>query len=194
MTNIRKFTLSIILIIFAVACGKSDSKADLTDSKGKLSHDADKVIEYLLADWAKQFRSTDISTAMDNLGMEPDDELRLQIGEHFRKNSNLSRNLRYWGSNNYILNNDEKRIAKYIIFLFKEENRYPTLSEASNTLDLEEEYIEQRLAFLNKAGLMQPSDNEIRYSLVDNYNTWGGPLKYNYHTVTVEGEKPFGVW
>ena len=41
---------------------------------------------------------------------------------------------------------------------------------------------------------MQPSDNEIRYSLVDNYNTWGGPLKYNYHTVTVEGEKPFGVW
>ena len=194
MGNIHNFTLTLFLILFTVGCEKSDGKADLTDREGKLSDDAEKVIEYLLADWAKQFRSTDISTAMDNLGIEQDDELRLQIGEHFRENTKIARNLRYWGANNYILNNDEKRIAKLIIFLFKKENRYPTLSEASKTLDLEEEYIEQRLAFINKTGLIHPSDTEIRYELAADYSTWGGPLRYNYHTVSVEGEKPFGVW
>ncbi len=194
MGNIHNFILTLFLILFTAGCGKSDSKADSTDNEDKLSHDAEKVIEYLLADWAKQFRSTDISTAMDNLGIEQDDELRLRIGEHFRDNTQLARNLRFWGANNYILNDDEKRIAKYIIFLFKKENRYPTLSEASNSLDLEEEYIEQRLAFINKTGLIRPSDNEIRYSLAADHNTWGGPLRYNYHTVSVEGEKPFGVW
>lgn len=188
------YYLLLFSILFSVACGKSDWKAAATKEEGKLSADAEKVVEYLLADWDKQFRSTDISTAMDNLGMEQDDKMRLQIGEHFRENSNLARNLRYWGPNNYLLNNDEKRIAKYIIFIFEKNNRYPTLSEASIALEFEEEYIKERLAFINKAGLIHPSDNEIRYNLVDKYNTWGGPLRYNFHTVTVEGEKPFGVW
>ena len=189
-----KYYLLLFSILITVACGKSNGKAEATKEEGKLSADAEKVVEYLLADWDKQFRSTDISTAMDNVGLEQDDKMRLQIGEHFRKNTKLARNLRYWGANNFILNNDEKRIAKYIMFLFEKNDRYPALSEASIALELTEEYIQERLAFINRAGLIHPSDNEIGYGLADNYNTWGGPLSYNFHTVTVDGEKPFGVW
>ena len=38
----------------------------------ELSGDAQRVIDYLLDDWANQFRSTSIPLAMDNLEMEPD--------------------------------------------------------------------------------------------------------------------------
>ena len=161
---------------------------------GKLSSDAEKVVKYLLADWRKQFRSTDIATAMSNLGMKQDDEIRLQIGDHFRKNSNLASNLRFWGANNYILSNDEKRITKYLIHMIERNGGYPTLAEAAIALNLSPKYLNRRLQFMEAAGIVKKSGNKLKYSLVDNYKTWGGPLRYNYHIIAIEGEQPFGVW
>ena len=42
----------------------------------ELSGEAQRVVDYLLDDWDKQFRSTSIPLAMDNLAVEPDDALR----------------------------------------------------------------------------------------------------------------------
>ena len=161
---------------------------------GKLSSDAEKVVKYLLADWRKQFRSTDIATAMTNLGMKQDDKLRLSIAEHLRMNKGLAKNLRWWGPNNYILSNDEKRITKYLIHMIEREGGYPALAEAAISLDLSQKFLNRRLQFMEAVGIVKKSGNKLKYSLVDNYNTWGGPLRYNYHTVSIEGEKPFGVW
>jgi len=159
-----------------------------------LSKKGDKVVEYLLKDWKKQFRSTDIATAMMNLGMKQDDKLRLSIGEYLRENRRIAKNLRWWGPNNYILSKDEKRIAKYIIHIIEKNREYPSLRESAKALELSQEYIGSRLKFMEAVGLLKKSESNLKYSLVDNYNTWGGPLRYNYHTVHVEGEKPFGVW
>lgn len=161
---------------------------------GKLSPDAEKVVKYLLADWRKKFRSTDIATAMTNLGMKQDDEIRLQIGDHFRENVGLASNLRFWGANNYILSNVEKRITKYLIHMIEREGGYPALAKAAIVLNLSPKYLNRRLQFMEAAGIVKKSGNKLKYSLVDNYKTWGGPLRYNYHTVSIEGEQPFGVW
>ncbi len=160
----------------------------------KLSSKGKKVVEYLLKDWAKQFRSTDIATAMANLGFEPEDKLRLSVGEHFRENKRLARNLRFWGPNNYLLSNDEKLIVKYVIHMVERKGGYPSREDISKALNFENEYLEKRIDFIEKAGLFIPSNSSPQFKLADNYNTWGGPLRYNYHTVYVEGEKPFGVW
>ncbi len=178
------------VIFFSIAINGSFRSSPAT----KLSLKGEKVVDYLLEDWAKRFRSTDIATAMGNLGFEPDDKLRMSVGEHFRENKRLARNLRYWGPNNYLLSNDEKLIVKYVIHMVERKGGYPSRSDISKALNFENEYLGKRIEFIRKAGLFIPSDNALKFKLVDNYNTWGGPLRYNYHLVHVEGEKPFGVW
>ncbi len=161
----------------------------------EISPEAQQVVDYLLEDWQKQFRSTSIALAMNNLGMEPDDLIRLEVGEHFRANANLARNLQFWGANNYILSNDEKRAAKYLMGIERTEARTPDLAEASRVLGIPVENLASRLQFMADAGfLKQDSDRELGFSLAEGYERWGGPLQHNFHTLHVEGERPFDVW
>ena len=161
----------------------------------KLSNEEQKVVDYLLKDWKLRFRSTSIPLAMGNLSIEPDDELRLRIGRYFRENIDLAMNLKYWGTNNYILSNDEKLIAKYIIITYDDENRIPAPKELTEAVGIPEERLKSRLAFMAEAGLLVESGSEdLGFSLADGYATWGGPLRYNFHTITIDNGKPFDVW
>ncbi len=161
----------------------------------ELSGDAQRVVDYLLDDWAKQFRSTSIPLAMENLDMAPDDALRLEIGQHFRDHTDLANNLRFWGANNYIFTNDEKRIAKFLIQARENEERTPVLGETAGALEVAPEALRDRLAFMVQAGFLQRDPGqELGFSLADEYKSWGGPLRHNFHTVRVEGERPFDVW
>ena len=46
-----------------------------------------------------------------------------------------------------------------------------------------------------QAGLLQRDPgHELGFSLIEEYEVWGGALRHNFHTVRVEGEKPFDVW
>ena len=78
--------------------------------------------------------------------------------------------------------------------MIERNGKYPSLPESSKVLDLSRDYIADRLKFMDAVGILKKSNNILKYKLVDNYATWGGPLRYNYHTLYVEGEKPFGVW
>ena len=161
----------------------------------ELSGDAQRVVDYLLDDWAEQFRSTSIPLAMDNLEMVPDDALRLEIGQHFRDHTDLANNLRFWGANNYIFTNDEKRLAKFLIQARENEERTPALGETTRALAMAPTALRDRLAFMAQAGFLQRDPGqELGFSLADGYESWGGPLRHNFHTVRVAGERPFDVW
>ena len=161
----------------------------------EISPEAQQVVDYLLEDWQKQFRSTSIALAMENLGMEPHDSIRLEVGRHLRANASLARNLQFWGANNYILSNDEKRAAKYLMGIQRADEPTPSLAETSRDLDIPAEDLTSRLRFMAEAGfLKQDSAQELGFSLADGYERWGGPLQHNFHTVHAEGEKPFDVW
>ncbi len=161
----------------------------------ELSSDAQQVVDYLVADWAKQFRSTSIPLAMDNLAMAPDDALRLEVGQHFRDHTDLANNLRFWGANNYIFTNEEKRLAKFLIQTHENDERTPALGETARALEMRPENLRGRLAFMAQAGFLQRDPGqELGFSLADGYESWGGPLRHNFHTVRVEGERPFDVW
>lgn len=161
----------------------------------EISPEAEQIVDYLLKDWQKQFRSTSIALAMNNLGMEPDDSIRLEVGKHFRANASLARNLQFWGANNYILSNDEKRAAKYLMGIERTEARTPNLAEVSRALEIPADDLTSRLKFMADAGfLKQDSARELGFSLAEGYERWGGPLQHNFHTLHVEGERPFDVW
>lgn len=161
----------------------------------ELSADARRIVDEIVDQWAGKFRSTDISLAMSALGISANDDLRLEVGEHLRANTGLARPLRTWGANNYILSNDEKVIAKYLMSFFENEKQMPTLGEVAEASEVPQEDLSARLEFMARAGLLKKSDDtDIGFSLGEDYEKWGGPLRYNFHTVSVEGEKAFGVW
>lgn len=166
------------------------------EEKPELTAEAQKIVDYLLDDWKTQMHSTSIPMAMKNLLYQnPRDELRLQIAEYFREHLDLASNLRWWGVNNYILSNDEKVIAKYLLNTKRDEERLPRLQEAITAVGLTAEKLKARLAFLAGAGLLKQSTvQELGYTLAEGYQKWGGPMRYNFHTVNVEGEDSFDVW
>lgn len=141
----------------------------------ELSGDAQRVVAYLLDQWAQQFRSTSIPLAMANLDMAPGDALRLEITRHFRDHTELARNLRYWGPNNYILTNEERRVAKFLIQAHEQEGRMPLLGEAARALEVSSDQLRGRLAFMAQAGFLQPDPSqELGFSLIEEYEAWGG--------------------
>lgn len=160
----------------------------------QLSADARRVVDYLVDDWQKQFRSTSIPLAMHNLGIEPDDVLRLEVLEHLRANMSLANNLTYWGPNNYVFSNQEKLIAKYLIHMRERAARPASVAEATAALELEANLLRERLAFMASAGFLEESSDPLGFSLTPGYKRWAGPLQHNFHTVRIEGERPFDVW
>ncbi len=154
---------------------------------------AQRVVDYLIEDWGQHMHSTSIAQAMSNLGLEQDDDLRMKIGEHLRANTDLHRNLRSWGANNYILSDEEKRIAKFLIAHFEAQDQFPGIEIMTPELGIEAAELERRLVFLNRAGFLQPAEGS-GYQLAEKYRRWGGPLRFNYHTITIGEEDPFAVW
>ncbi len=175
--------------VVALALGPSGAPAQ------ELSPRAQQVVDYLLADWSHHMHSTSIPLAMENLGFEPDDGFRLELGEFLRAHTEIANNLKFWGANNYILTPEEKRIAKQLINTFDLEEELPTLQMLVRELESPEARLKDRLGFLREAGLLVESETSpIGYELVRQYGRWGGPLRHNYHTITIGDQKPFDVW
>ncbi len=184
-----KYIFSILTITVMMNTLSADN------NQKNLTTDGQRVVDYLLSDWKKRFHSTTIHQAMANLNIQPDDSLRLSIGQYFRDNPGTARNIRFWGANNYILSDQEKRIVKYLIFTNETTGQIPVSQDMSKDLVITENELYNRLSFLARTGiLIKDSDQSLGYSLINNYGTWGGPLRYNFHTVTIDGEHPFGVW
>lgn len=178
------------LMMIAASCGRGQKAASTA-----LSSAGQKVVEYLVADWQGRFRSTTIPHAMANLGMKTSDDLRLEIIRQLRNNPELARNLRFWGANNYLLTNEERRIAKYLLNTKRDEDRLPDIGELSAILGGGERELRGRLAFMAKAGLLAISDTEpLGYELSEDAELWGGPLRHNFHTIIAGNEPIFDVW
>ena len=193
----RKFVLLTIfsLTLWAHFSYAVEKNAAPANSATELSTNAQKIVDYLLDDWQTQMHSTSIALAMKNLAMKPNDAVRLEVGKHFREKTDLANNLKWWGANNYILSNDEKLIAKYLINTYNDEKRIPDLQELSKAIGMSSSDLQGRLTFMAQVGLLQESSEEkLAYALTEKYNRWGGPLRYNFHTVTQVGEKAFDVW
>ena len=185
----ERIGLVLAYLAFSVVITPSEAAAQDLPAEGS------RIVNELVDQWKTRFRSTDLALAMSNLGVPADDDLRLQGGAHLRANTSLARPLRTWGANNYILSNDEKVIAKYLISFFEDKKQMPTLGEAEEATGVPKEDLSARLEFMARAGfLKKTADTPIGFSLGEDYETWGGPLRYNFHTVSVEGEKAFGVW
>ncbi len=97
----------VLLLVLSLLCSAFFSFAEERGAKpatleNELTADGQKIVEYLLEDWGQRMHSTSIALAMENLGMKPNDTVRLEVGEHFREHTDLANNLKWWGANNYM--------------------------------------------------------------------------------------------
>lgn len=159
-----------------------------------LSADGQRVVDYLRKDWQRKFSSTTIPHAMQFMGMQPDDDLRLEIVGYLRAHDGLARNLQWWGANNYLFTNLEKRLAKYLILLHDKGDPYPSAAAAAAALEISEQQLRARLAFMQAGGFLRGADNDLGFALADGFRRWAGPLQHNFHTVRIEGQAPLDVW
>lgn len=164
-------------------------------SAQELSRDAERVVGYLLQDWQRQFSSTSIPHAMEFIGVEANDDTRLEIAEHLRANGSLAKNLQWWGANNYIFTNDEKRLAKYLILAHEHGAIVPSAATTAAALEIEADELQDRLWFMARAGFLEAApQHDLGFSLAAGFKRWAGPLQHNFHTLRVEGEAPLDVW
>ena len=160
-----------------------------------LSSPATNVIDYLVADWKHRFHSTTIPHAMENLGMAVNDDLRLEVLNHFSGKRGQPRNIQYWGANNYLLTNTEKRIAKLLLNMRRDTGELPSAAEARKIIGLTQSELKDRLAFMAQAGFLTADKGQsLGYDLAEDAEIWGGPLRHNYHTIMPEGEDKYDVW
>ena len=142
-----------------------------------------------------RFRSTTIPHAMEILGMPIDNDLRLEVLNHFSGKGRQPRVIQYWGANNYLLTNTEKRIAKLLLNSRRDTGQLPSAAEARMKIGLTKSALDDRLAFMAQAGFLaaDPSQN-LGYKLAADAELWGGPLRHNYHTIIPGGKDKFDVW
>ena len=89
----------------------------------------------------------------------------------------------------------QRLIAKYLINTYTDKKRIPELKELSKEVGIPESALKGQLNLMAQAGLLQASSTEkLGYVLADKFNKWGGPFRYNFHTIRQEGTKAFDVW
>lgn len=150
------------------------------------------LIKYLVADWSIHMHSTSIPHAMEALDIPENDELRITLRDFFANAKDKEDNVKFYGPNNYLFTNTEKRIAKYLVNTFESTESFPSVAEISDNIGLSSAKVDSRLTFFADAGLL---DNDgSGYKFVDKYKRFSGALKFNFHTISVEAGDKFDVW
>ncbi|MCH8327451.1 MAG: hypothetical protein IID15_02880 [Candidatus Marinimicrobia bacterium] len=180
---------SALLLPVALSAANADSPGS------ELSASSQAVVDYLVADWGTQFHSTTIPHAMENMGMPVNDDARIEIIRHLRKNIKLSRNLSYWGANNYLFTNNERRIAKLLLNAERDGRGLPSLKSAAKTIGIAKKELTAMLGFMAKAEFLEADQGSgLGFKLAQKAALWGGPLRHNFHTIHISGKDKFDVW
>src|SRR5688500_5626144 len=76
---------------------------------------ADSIVSHLRERWDHLFRLTTVEQAMAALGLPPDDNLRLAVGDRLRAQPDIHQALVRWGPLTFILTEQEKLLARRLV-------------------------------------------------------------------------------
>lgn len=155
------------------------------------------VLAYLEEQWSKLFRLTTIEQAIRALGYPMDDELRRRVGAELLAKAAFHPTLAQWGAYTFILNEDEKLLARWLVQRTKNSNSQLTISEVAASLNCTEATVEHQVKNLQGVGLLlggSPQNTSFfEYRFVPEWKKLAGPLEFNFHTVQRETGEQFNV-
>ncbi|MCL5951781.1 MAG: hypothetical protein M1132_08680 [Chloroflexi bacterium] len=106
--------------------------------------------------------------------------------------SPLRAEIKQWNSASFILTNDEKLVARYILRVQDDAGRLPPSSEIREALHLDETKTHTALRMLQRLSfLILNGDNQ--YDLALGHRTFLQGLGFSFHTVTLQDHEQFNV-
>jgi hypothetical protein len=201
------FSIILGYLTFSASCVyQKKGNMGLEETWNRLSALEKQVINYLLTDWQKPYRSTNVEQAMRALGLEFSDTMRKNIAKYLEAaykdpdcdTAKCYQRLKMWGPLPFILTNHEKLIGRYLAMT----KEVRGILELATALEIPRREVQQGLGMLKDIGfLMEASSLPPGYILSDKYEdflAWKNPsgnpaLGFTFHAVTIKGEPEFNV-
>ncbi len=158
----------LLLLPMMVSCGQKDGNAQSQQSTANVPEKFIGVERQLVGKlfdmWSHKGHVASIDQAAAALGIEVTDSVRISLLRKFNENLNIHERLGRYRAGVFVLTNEEKHIAEYIIRKEKQNQEFPTLEQIAGDLKLSADHIKERLQFL---------------SAIEMFFDLGGPDEYN---------------
>lgn len=178
------------LILCALFAGQATAGA-----KDKLKPDEQRVLNYLLGDWGKDYSVTSVDIAVRAVKVEDTDETRFRIGSYIKAHPELHEVIRRWGWVTLVLTPDEKLIARALVNAERDGKPAPMLGEIATAVGVTEDQAKRSLSMLERYEIIKrsPSGGGAGFSVVPRYLKWEPRLDFLFHQVTMADGRQFNT-
>jgi hypothetical protein len=186
----RTARFSCFIVVCAFLFGTS---ASARDDQG-LSRKEQRVIDYLVKDWAEDFGVTSVDIAMKEVGVSQSDKTRFRIGSYIKTHPELHQVVRRWGWVTIVLTPNEKLIARALINAERDGQPAPTIRDLAKSVSISESKVRRGLVMLERFEIVtKDKDTKGVYRVVQRYIKWQPRLDFVFHTLTLERGRQFNV-
>ena len=185
----RAVLAGLFLILLQTGSGQA------ADKKSTLTPEEQKVIDYLVGDWGKDYSVSSVDVAMEAVGVKASDDTRFRIGSHIKQHPELHEVVRQWGWVTLVLTPDEKLIARALIHAERAGRPVPAISDIAGAAELKEDQVKRGLAMLERYEILKrdKSVGGVGYTIAPRYLKWEPRLDFLYHTVTLASGRRFNT-
>ncbi len=180
---------SLCVVLLLAASGKASQPAE------KLKPEEQKVIDYLVNDWGKDYSVTSVDVAMDALKMKQSDEARFRIGSYIKAHPELHEVIRRWGWVTLVLTPDEKLIARALINAARDGKPAPGVAEIARAVGVSESRVKRGLLMLEQYEILK-KDSTVGgagYKVMPRYLKWEPRLDFLFHKVRLASGRQFNT-
>ena len=183
------------LVLLVPLCVVLAASASASERADKPRQEEQKVIDFLVNDWGKDYSVTSVDIAMDALKVKQSDNTRFRIGSYIKAHPELHEVIRRWGWVTLVLTPDEKLIARALINAERDGRRAPTVGEIAKAVEIKEDKVRRGLVMLAKYEILKRdgSAGGAGYRVVPRYIKWEPRLDFLFHKVTLESGRQFNT-
>ena len=182
--------LLIAFTLFTSIAGQATAAA-----KDKLRPEEQRVLNYLLADWGKDYSVTSVDIALRAVRVKDTDETRFRIGSYIKAHPELHEVIRRWGWVTLVLTPDEKLIARALVNAERDGKPAPSIGEIAKAVGVSEDQAKRSLSMLERYEIIRrdPSRAGAGFSVTSRYLKWEPRLDFLFHQVTLADGRQFNT-
>ena len=182
--------LFIALTLCASIAGQATAGA-----KDRLKGEEQRVVNYLLGDWGKDYSVTSVDIAMRAVKVKDTDETRFRIGSYIKGHPELHEVIRRWGWVTLVLTPDEKLIARALVNAERDGKPAPGIVEIAKAVGITEDQVKRSLSMLERYEIINrnPSRGGAGFSVIPRYLKWEPRLDFLFHQVTLADGRQFNT-
>jgi hypothetical protein len=182
------------LLIAFILCTSIAGQATAA-AKDKLKPEEQRVLNYLQADWGKDYSVTSVDIALRAVRVKDTDETRFRIGSYIKAHPELHEVIRRWGWVTLVLTPDEKLVARALVNAERDGKPAPSIGEIAKAVGLTEDQAKRSLSMLERYEIIQrnPSGGGAGFNVIARYLKWEPRLDFLFHQVTLADGRQFNT-